>query len=147
MRQKDVILINFFIARVCKKASFNARRSISSVFTFSLANFRRLSSFLLPSRLTKTQKLAKVGHVGQKRSSAAKKKEATFSSTPHKEQKTSSVSKQNAVAHVYQSHGTFIAFLFSFARMWFQSADFAFAFGLPVAVLSRVILRANFFFD
>jgi hypothetical protein len=31
--------------------------------------------------------------------------------------------------------------------MWFQSADFAFAFGLPVAVLSRVILRAKFFFS
>ena len=30
--------------------------------------------------------------------------------------------------------------------MWFQSADFAFAFGLPVAVLWRVILRAKFFF-
>jgi len=71
-------IINFFhLARV-STASFNARRSISSIFALlAQANFRRLSS---PLRLKKL-KSNEVGHVGQKRSSAAKKKEATFSSS------------------------------------------------------------------
>ena len=96
-----------------------------------------------PPSVSKTQKLLSRTRRPKKELRSQKKKKQP--SLPHKEQKTSSVSKQNAVAHVYQPHGTFIAFLFSFARMWFQSADFAFAFGLPVAVLSRVICELNFF--
>ena len=105
---------------------------------FSLANFRRLSSPFV----SKTQKLpSRTRRPKKELRSQKKKKQPSF--LPHKEQKTSSVSKQNAVAHVYQPHGTF---LFSFARMWFQIADFAFAFGLPMVVLSRVICELNFFF-
>ena len=108
---------------------------------FSLANFRRLSSPFV----SKTQKLpSRTRRPKKELRSQKKKKQPSF--LPHKEQKTSSVSKQNAVAHVYQPHGTFIAFLFSFARMWFQNADFAFAFGLPLAVLTRVIWALFFFF-
>ena len=133
-------LLIFFISRVYQPLRLTLVDRFHPFLRFSLANFRRLSSPFV----SKTQKLpSRTRRPKKELRSQKKKKQPSF--LPHKEQKTSSVSKQNAVAHVYQPHGTFIAFLFSSARMWFQSADFAFAFGLPVAVLSRVICELNFF--